>query len=56
MKNFEKYLMAFISLAAVSGFIMSLIEKNYTAAGWQFVALCWVAIAFIKQLTIRPNT
>lgn len=52
MKNFEKYLMAFISVTAIFGFIMSLIEKNYIAACWQFVALCWVVIAFIKQLTI----
>ena len=52
MKNFEKYLMAFVSVTAISGFVISLIEKNYTAACWQFTALCWVLIAFIKQLTI----
>jgi hypothetical protein len=53
MKKIEIFLMVFISIAAVLGFIMSLIEKNYTAAGWQFVALCWVGIAYIKQLTIN---
>lgn len=52
MKNFEKYLMAFISVTALIGFIYSILTKNYTAAMWQFVALCWVGIAFIKQLTI----
>ena len=52
MKKFEIFLMVFISVTAVLGFIASLIEKNYTAACWQFVALCWVIIAFIKQQTI----
>jgi Na+/melibiose symporter-like transporter len=53
MKKFEIFLMGFVAFIAVLGLIISIIGKNYTAAGWQLTALCWVVIAFIKQLTIN---
>ena len=53
MKKIEIFLMGFVASIAVLGLIISIISKNYTAAGWQLTALCWVVIAFIKQLTIN---
>lgn len=53
MKKIEIFLMVSTSIFTLTGFILSLIEQNYTTAICSFTTLCWIGIAYIKQLTIN---
>jgi len=53
MKKVEIFLMVFTVIATLIGLIASLIEQSYSLAISSFTTICWVGIAYIKQLTIN---
>jgi len=53
MKKIEIFLMVFTSIATLIGLVASLIEQSYALAISSFTTICWVGIAYLKQLTIN---
>lgn len=52
MKKFESFLM--ISGFICSGFSLFLnLSSGPSAWMWQFSSMCWIAVAFMKERTIR---
>ena len=52
MINFERIMML---LGAVSAIVATVtyFEQGYRTYGWPLAALCWIAVAFLKDLKIQ---
>lgn len=46
MKNLEKVFMVLAFLSSLGAFILAIYE--HTSWAWQFIAMVWISIAFLK--------
>jgi hypothetical protein len=53
MKKVEIFLMVFTVIATLISLIASIIEQSYSLAISSFTTICWIGIAYLKQLTIN---